>query len=67
MKRFLSLAATAVSALLLSAQVPGPARETIQKHDVNRLAATYFLPARFQGKTILVTGAARGIGKWTAV
>lgn len=37
------------------------------KHNVNRLAEDYYIPGRFAGKTILVTGAARGIGKWTAI
>ncbi|MEG2758261.1 MAG: SDR family oxidoreductase [Rikenellaceae bacterium] len=37
------------------------------KHNVNRLSKDYFIPNRFEGKTILITGAARGIGKWTAI
>lgn len=37
-----------------------------KKHNVHRLAENYFIPERFAGKTILVTGAARGIGKYTA-
>lgn len=38
-----------------------------QKRNVHRLAENYYIPGRFAGKTILVTGAARGIGKWTAI
>ncbi|MEG0602649.1 MAG: SDR family oxidoreductase [Mucinivorans sp.] len=38
-----------------------------QKHNVNRLTEHYSIPGRFAGKTILITGAARGIGKWTAI
>lgn len=38
-----------------------------QKHNVNRLSEHYYIPSRFEGKTILITGAARGIGKWTAI
>lgn len=41
--------------------------QTPQKRDVTRLSADYFIPNRFKGKTILITGAARGIGKWTAI
>lgn len=37
-----------------------------QKRDVTRLSADYFIPGRFKGKTIIVTGGARGIGRWTA-
>lgn len=38
-----------------------------QKRNVHRLDQDYYIPARFAGKTIVVTGGARGIGKWTAI
>lgn len=49
------------------AQETGAPIEASKRHDVNRLSESYFIPHRFDGKTILITGAARGMGKSAAV
>lgn len=38
-----------------------------KKHNVNRLSPDYYIPGRFDGKTILITGGARGMGQWAAI
>ena len=46
---------------------PAQEKKAPQKRNVTRLSEDYYIPGRFKGKTILVTGGARGIGTWTAI
>lgn len=68
MKKLMFLLATA--ALLFpavaGAQETGAPIDAAKRHDVNRLAEDYFIPHRFDGKSILITGGARGMGKYAA-
>lgn len=65
MKQIITLVALIAISAVASAQ---PKENRVpQKRNVDRLSQDYYTPDRFAGKTIFITGAARGIGKWTAI
>lgn len=67
MKKLFLLVVMVLSATMMFAQQGTSGEPVAKKHNVNRLSENYFIPNRFKGKTVLVTGGARGIGKSTAV
>lgn len=67
MKRIFLLFASLAVALAAAAQETGAPIDASKRHDVNRLAENYYIPHRFDGKTVLITGGARGMGKYAAL
>lgn len=67
MKKYILMLAVLCACGAVSAQETGAPVEASKRHDVNRLSKDYYIPHRFDGKTILITGGARGMGKWAAV
>lgn len=67
MKRLIWIFVAALSLpAAVMAQETGAPIDAAKRHDVNRLSKDYFIPHRFDGKSILITGAARGMGKYAA-
>ncbi|WP_269223060.1 MULTISPECIES: SDR family NAD(P)-dependent oxidoreductase [Flavobacterium] len=67
MKTLNSLVCAATVALFFAVSANAQNATKPQKRNVTRLDKDYFIPNRFKGKTIIITGGARGIGKWTAI
>lgn len=61
-------AATTASGLAVTnqANAQNPARRGIGVHDITPVSPDYFIPDRFKGKTMIVTGCARGMGAMAA-
>ena len=64
----------AVSCFSIAAMMPAitgaaesPAPRAPAGRDIKPVSPEYFVPGRFKGRTILMTGAARGIGRATAI
>lgn len=51
----------------LAMATPNPSFTNADMVDITPISPDYFIPNRFQGKTLLVTGAATGIGSATAI
>ena len=53
MKKLFLFVIMAMSVAMISAQTKAETEKTPRKHNVNRLSENYFIPGRFEGKTIL--------------
>jgi len=67
MKSVAVMAAAAAAAEGPAAQVPGGPSAPVGVRDVDPVDKDYYVPGRFKGKTILVTGCARGMGAAAAI
>lgn len=67
MKSVALMAAAGAAAGNAAAQFPASKQAPVGVKDVDPLAADYYVPGRFKGKTILITGCARGMGEAAAI
>lgn len=67
MKGVAVMAAAGVAASNASAQFQASKQAPVGVKDVDPVAEDYFIPGRFKGKTLIVTGCARGMGEAVAI
>lgn len=67
MKSVAVLAAASAAAGGASAQMPASKQPPVGVKDIDPVPADYHVPGRFAGKTIIVTGCARGMGEAAAI
>ena len=69
MKRsaLLPLILLGMAGIVQPAQAQSPEKITLVQRDIKPIDPAFFIPNRFKGRTILMTGAATGIGRATAI
>ncbi|MFY8118073.1 MAG: SDR family NAD(P)-dependent oxidoreductase [Roseateles sp.] len=67
MKSMAVMAAAGAAATGAAAQLPTSKQPPVGVKDVDPVPSDYHIPGRFKGKTIIVTGCARGMGEAAAI
>lgn len=67
MKSMAVMAAAGAAATGAAAQLPTSKQPPVGVKDVDPVPSDYYIPGRFKGKTIIVTGCARGMGEAAAI